>query len=437
MEAKIPANSSYAWKSIMKGRNVIKRGAKWRIGSGRSVPIWGENWLPSSCHPKVLLPRAEGRGVRLVADLVDPDIKEWKVNVIDNLFYDFEATLIKNMPLCRSIQDDVLIWPFNPDGVYSVKSGYRYLHEQQQHGLPGPSDISVLTPLWKKIWGLQVPNKVKHLAWKACKDSLPTKTNLIRRKVITEGCCDVCKLHQEDVVHALFLCPALQPVWRSRAHWNHSTLQACSSFTDIFELIFVGNREPDLFAAVLWTLWNRRNNLRLGKPALSLGQVVEFAQDRLLERASCSVGFHQTRPHQVAAWQAPVQDTYKVNFDGTQIPLPGSVIEVEVLAARKALELTLELGFDNITLEGDSEVLIKSLAKGGNSLAHYGHLLADIHMLMARFSSLSLSHVKRHCNSLAHALARRASSTLDLSIWMEEIPPDLNSVYMADLSGLS
>ena len=55
-------------------------------------------------------------------------------DIIDNLFYEFEAAIIKNMPLCRSIQDDVLIWPFNPDGVYSVKSGYWYLDEQQQHG---------------------------------------------------------------------------------------------------------------------------------------------------------------------------------------------------------------------------------------------------------------------------------------------------------------
>ncbi|XP_030939840.1 uncharacterized protein LOC115964723 [Quercus lobata] len=199
-----------------------------------------------------------------------------------------------------------------------------------------------------------------------------------------------------------------------------------------------GNREPELFVVVLWTLWNRRNNLHLGKPTLSLGQVV--------------------------AWQAQVQDAYKVNFDGAvfveeglvglgvvihnnhelimasltqQIPLLDSIIEVEVLVARKALELTLELGFDNITFEGDFEVLIKSLAKGGNSLAHYGHLIADIQILMARFSSLSLSHVRRHCNSLAHALAQRASFTSDLSIWMEEIPPNLNFVYMADLSGLS
>ena len=95
----------------------------------------------------MLSPRVEGRGVNLVADLIDLVNKECKRNIIDNLFYDFEAAIIKNMPLCKYIQDDVLIWPFNLDGVYSVKSGYRYLHEQQQHGLPRPSDHLVLTPL--------------------------------------------------------------------------------------------------------------------------------------------------------------------------------------------------------------------------------------------------------------------------------------------------
>ena len=169
----------------------------------------------------------------------------------------------------------------------------------------------MLTPLWKKIWGLQGPNKVKHLAWKTCKDSLPTKTNLICRKVIIEGYCDACKFHQENVVHALFYCPTLQPIWWSWTQWNHNMLQACSSFTDIFELIFAGNREPKLFAIVLWTLWNRRNNLHLGKPAFSLDQVVDFTQDRILERASCTAKVQQPRPHQVATWQAPVQHAYK------------------------------------------------------------------------------------------------------------------------------
>ena len=43
MEAKIPANASHAWRSIMQGRDVIKRGSRWRIGSGTSVHIWGDN----------------------------------------------------------------------------------------------------------------------------------------------------------------------------------------------------------------------------------------------------------------------------------------------------------------------------------------------------------------------------------------------------------
>ena len=73
-----------------------------------------------------------------MADLIDPINKEWKGNIIDNLFYDFEAAIIKNMPLCRSIQDDVLIWPFNPDEVYSVKSRYWYYMSSSNMAYLGP-----------------------------------------------------------------------------------------------------------------------------------------------------------------------------------------------------------------------------------------------------------------------------------------------------------
>ena len=48
--------------------------------------------------------------------------------------------------------------------------------------------------------------------------------------------------------------------------------------------------------------------------------------------------------------------------------MPSTVIEVEVLAARKALELALEIGFDNIILEGILEILFKALKNGGRSL---------------------------------------------------------------------
>nr|POE53793.1 hypothetical protein CFP56_73735 [Quercus suber] len=178
------------------------------------------------------------------------------------------------------------------------------------------------------------------------------------------------------------------------------------------------NKDPNLFADVLWTIWNRRNNLCLGKLAILLGQVIAFAQDRILKTSTCSVGVQQPRQRLAIVWKAPTQHAYKVNFDGAtfaeeglasfevvicneqglimasltqQIPLPTLVIEVKVLAAQRELELTLELGFDNIVLEGDSKILFKSLEMGCNFLAHYGHLTADIQVLMSQFSLMSSS----------------------------------------------
>ena len=48
LEAKDSSSASYAyaWKSILKGRDVILKGALWRIGDGKRVRIWGDNWLP-------------------------------------------------------------------------------------------------------------------------------------------------------------------------------------------------------------------------------------------------------------------------------------------------------------------------------------------------------------------------------------------------------
>ena len=40
MEASDSRMGSYTWKSIFVGREVIKRGSRWRIGNGEKVNIW-------------------------------------------------------------------------------------------------------------------------------------------------------------------------------------------------------------------------------------------------------------------------------------------------------------------------------------------------------------------------------------------------------------
>ena len=77
-----------------------------------------------------------------VGDFIDQRQKIWKADLVDGVFYDFEATIIKNIPLCRSIQNDILIWPFTPDGNYTVKSGYRFLQEASRVQQLGQSVIN-------------------------------------------------------------------------------------------------------------------------------------------------------------------------------------------------------------------------------------------------------------------------------------------------------
>ena len=96
--------------------------------------------------------------------------------------------------------------------------------------------------------------------------------------------------------------------------------------------------------------------------------------------------------------------------------LPFAAIEVEALAARRALKLALETGFQQITLEGDSQILISALVNNTHSLSSFGHILKDIQVLASCFSKINYSHVRRHCNTVAHSLARRAISLSQLQV---------------------
>ena len=112
-------------------------------------------------------------------------------------------------------------------------------------------------------------------------------------------------------------------------------------------------------------------------------------------------------------------------------------IRVETLAACQPVEFALELGFENIVLEGDSEVLIKLLNSCSRSLAPFGHIISDIIFLASCFSCFRATHVRRHCNKVAHSLARRAISSSPLSVWMKDVLLALLFVIQADLHSLS
>ena len=114
MEATNPSSASYVWKSIIKGREVIQRGAVWRIGDGRSISIWGERWLLGKHSPKILSPYIGALASAKVNVFIDNEHRSWKEEVLNANLLTFEAHMIKNIPLCHTDQVDTLTWPFTP-----------------------------------------------------------------------------------------------------------------------------------------------------------------------------------------------------------------------------------------------------------------------------------------------------------------------------------
>ena len=65
----------------------------------------------------------------------------------------------------------------------------------------------------KYIWQVNVPHKVYHFTWRSCKNILPTKDNLMRRKIVSDSCCEECHEDVESLGHLFWECPRAREIW--------------------------------------------------------------------------------------------------------------------------------------------------------------------------------------------------------------------------------
>lgn len=219
MEALDNSSGSYAWSCLLKGKEVLWRGARWRVGNGESIKIWDYPWLPSLEHPWILSLVIEGHNEATVDYLINPISRSWDRDIVVGFFAPLEVELIMKIPLSSTNVEDKLIWPHVSNGVYTVKSGYRFLVQEKAGPWPSPQAQDETSNIWRQIWGLLVPNKVKNFLWTTCKEALPVKKNLVHWKVITEDVCCHCKLKDEDGYHALWDCPELLAIWEANMMW--------------------------------------------------------------------------------------------------------------------------------------------------------------------------------------------------------------------------
>nr|POE74968.1 hypothetical protein CFP56_26548 [Quercus suber] len=135
------------------------------------------------------------------------------------------------------------------------------------------TQAEMLKPLRKKIWKLLLPCKISNFLWKACKNAIPTMTDLLRRYVADDPSCSLCAQHNEDVLHSLWSCPNLAQVWNEDAQWSFRGQTTFQDFPQLLLHVFESGCSVELFAMQIWTIWYRRKKARTAPPGFPLNLI--------------------------------------------------------------------------------------------------------------------------------------------------------------------
>ncbi|GAU21787.1 hypothetical protein TSUD_329120, partial [Trifolium subterraneum] len=304
---------SYAWRSILSARDIVTKGGVWKIGNGRKV-----------------------------------------------------AQNIISLPISFRLPQDTLIWNWEKDGVYSVRSAYHLLCDEKARLQPGPS-CPKRSKLWKEIWRAPVPNKVKNFIWRLAKNILPTRTNLHNKGIKLDLQCPLCFREEESSQHLFLKC-------------------------DIFKLT--------LFASHLGRNASVFNGIKLDPGRLAL-DVTSFVHD-----------FNEANPPSMSG--PTVWGLVLRNSDGETIfsackreEISVDPLMAEALGVRWALQLVVDQGINSVSIHSDAANVVNCINRK-SSFAAINLIAEDCRNLMTCLANVCDLFVSRTQNSDAHNLASLA-----------------------------
>lgn len=245
---------------------------------------------------------------------------------------------------------------------------------------------------WKSLWNLNCPSKVKIFVWRFCKNALPTRSALRRRKINVDVACPFCGREEETSLHVLWKCKSVRRTWKDflQDRWKtfKATLFNWSNNMDLVWILMdmVDHSDLTIIWVIAWLIWNQRNLLVMQNIEPNFSPIEAKARGWLEELSNVTVRPTTPPIQRRVHWSPPVAGYYKLNFDGAIETASknggiGTVIRnengdfmaamsdclggvacsdhVEAIAALKAVEVALDLGLKNVMLEGDSLRIIQ------------------------------------------------------------------------------
>ncbi|XP_059636216.1 uncharacterized protein LOC132278448 [Cornus florida] len=368
------------------------QGVRSLIGNGTSTHIWKDHWV-LTLPEKLPLP-PDLPPFYSVDALIDYSTSSWKV--------------------------DILFQLFPPSTVQEIlKIRIRVNHNNGD---------------WSSIWRCRTLSKVR--------------VTLLRRGCVVSSLCPRCGLQEDTVVHLLFYCSHSIQVWKLSPLRLDFLGYFFSFFSGCLDISITEARNRLVFEGSLW------------QPEVVVRRAVASFWEFYDARTLSSSLQHAPSILLVDSWSPPPAGCVKCNFDasfcGQSLQRGGgavfhdfrghvlqaiifhsfsasSSLEAEVVVCQRAVLCALDLGFSCVWFESDSVVVVNAVLRRATCPSEIASLCFDITRDWRRFSSVSLTHVCRQGNRVAHELAAHSRNGFGADQLLSSLPPSVVLFVVADI----
>ncbi|KAI9156288.1 hypothetical protein LWI28_003813 [Acer negundo] len=370
LKAELKPTTSFMWKSLMWGKEIIAAGTRWKVGDGSMIRIYKDKWIvrPTSfCHisPPFL-------GENTTVDMLISASGMWNLGLIKKFFWEDDVAAILSIPNGRSRSSDSLQWHFNQKGSYSVKSGYQVGCSIKSDTGPSYSGIfsSITSSWWNSLWNFKIPSKVKFLCGK----------------------------------HA----------WSLRNAVVHNV--ACDREVDIVDWAFCFINEVQGVNLV-----RERPGIPVWKPPAPGLYLINT--DAALDMVGWLVGFGIV----IQNFEGLVMACSSQKLEASYSPQVA-----EAVALLCGLRLACDTGLYPCQADSDASVVVNWINNGSILVSEIGSVINDIHILLGQARCESVNFVPRLANQVAHMLVKNAFSLVEDMFWPEDNPSCVHAFISAD-----
>ncbi|GLT80127.1 hypothetical protein SLA2020_515820 [Shorea laevis] len=433
MDCQVNSSSSITWRSILRCRDVLQLGSRWRVGSGSRINFWHDIWVDSQpLLQSAISPIPLDLANLSVSHFITED-KRWNLSLLVSLLPQHILNSIAAIPIPIMNQlGDERFWHASKNGDFTVSSAFSIIQSQRiAH--------SQTTTQWDWIWKLKCSERIKMFVWLLQQDRVLTNSVRFDRHFASSPMCPRCGQAVETPIHLLRDCYFSKLVWEVL-----DSLPPDFFVLDLRSWLFKNSTHThllsnthttwaSLFLSVLWFIWKSRNKLLFEgirePPAVVFWQARAHALDTFFALNSSVLA--TTRTPRWVGWQPPAQPFVKLNTDGSRNHQSGSASAgglirdhlgrwvhgftvnigvtssfiAELWGCREGLKLAHSLHLQYLILEMDSLMAIHLIQTRQVQRGPYSVLLSDILVLLYGFSTCIVRHTLREGNSAADFMA--------------------------------